>query len=112
MFNEKVALHPLNNRSYNKLSIFMNDQVHCMSCCHLYNLTLKNILGDRRRKTKLSVLTQLFLNRSIQTHGKEGHNPIEDAQAAMSLVNLKLEKGLSFGDVVLGRGLFFGFKPK
>jgi len=61
-----------------------------------------NITGDRRRKTKLSVLTQLFLNRSIQTHGKEGHNPIEDAQAAMSLVNLKLEKGLSFGDVVLG----------
>ena len=55
------------------------------------------------------MLTQLFLNRSIQTHGKEGHNPIEDAQAAMSLVNLKLEKGLSFGDVVLGRGLFIGY---
>jgi len=61
-----------------------------------------NITGDRRKKTKLSVLTQLFLNRSIQTHGKEGHNPIEDAQAAMSLVNLKLDKGLSFGDAVLG----------
>ena len=61
-----------------------------------------NITGDRRRKTKLSVLTQLFLNRSIQTHGKEGHNPIEDAQAAMSLVNLKLDKGLAFGDAVLG----------
>ena len=61
-----------------------------------------NITGDRRRKTKLSVLTQLFLNRSIQTHGKEGHNPIEDAQAAMGLVNLKLEKGLEFGDAVLG----------
>ena len=61
-----------------------------------------NITGDRRRKTKLSVLTQLFLNRSIQTHGKEGHNPIEDAQAAMGLVNLKLEKGREFGDAVLG----------
>merc|ERR1719347_1350654 len=61
-----------------------------------------NITGDRRRKTKLSVLAQLFLNRSIQTHGKEGHNPIEDAQAAMSLINLKLDKGLEFGDVVLG----------
>ena len=61
-----------------------------------------NITGDRRRKTKLSVLTQLFLNRSIQTHGKDGHNPIEDAQAAMGLVNLKLEKGIHFGDAVLG----------
>ena len=61
-----------------------------------------NITGDRRRKTKLSVLTKLFLNRSIQTQGKEGHNPIKDAQAAMGLVNLKLEKGLEFGDAVLG----------
>jgi len=61
-----------------------------------------NITGDRRRKTKLSVLTQLFLNKTIQTAGKEGHNPIEDAQAAMDLVNLKLEKGLQFGDAVLG----------
>ena len=50
----------------------------------------------------MSVLTQLFLNKSIQQHGKEGHNPIEDAQAAMALVNLKLEKGLEFGDAVLG----------
>ena len=61
-----------------------------------------NITGDRRRKTKLSVLTQLFLNKTIQTAGKEGHNPIEDAQAAMDLVNLKLEKGLHFGDAVMG----------
>ena len=29
-------------------------------------------------------------------------SPIEDAQTAMSLVNLKLEKGLAYGDVVLG----------
>jgi len=61
-----------------------------------------NITGDRRRKTKLSVLTQLFLNKTIQTAGKEGHNPIEDAQAAMDLVNLKLVKGLQFGDAVMG----------
>ena len=61
-----------------------------------------NITGDRRRKTKLSVLTQLFLNKTIQTAGKQGHNPIEDAQAAMDLINLKLEKGLQFGDAVMG----------
>merc|ERR1719500_1934828 len=61
-----------------------------------------NITGDRRRKTKLSVLAHLFLNRTIQSQGKLGHNPIEDAQAAMNLVVLKLSKGLEFGDVVLG----------
>ena len=38
----------------------------------------------------------------IQNHGKDGHSPVEDAQTAMTLVNLKLEKGLAFGDVVLG----------
>merc|ERR1712059_93312 len=44
----------------------------------------------------------LFLNRTIQTQGNEGHSPIEDAQAAMNLVLLKLDKGITFGDVMLG----------
>ena len=61
-----------------------------------------NITGDRRRKSKLSTLAHLFLNMKIQTQGKHGHSPVEDAQTAMTLVNLKLEKGLAFGDVVLG----------
>merc|ERR1711874_367701 len=61
-----------------------------------------NITGDRRRKSKLSQLAHLFLNKEIQTEGKRGHNPIEDAQAAMNLVLLKLEKGYEFGDVILG----------
>ena len=50
----------------------------------------------------MSTLAHLFLNMKIQTQGKHGHSPVEDAQTAMTLVNLKLEKGLSFGDVVLG----------
>ena len=61
-----------------------------------------NITGDRRRKSKLSTLAHLFLNMKIQTQGKHGHSPVEDAQTAMALVNLKLAKGLAFGDVVLG----------
>ena len=61
-----------------------------------------NITGDRRRKSKLSTLAHLFLNMKIQTQGKHGHSPVEDAQTAMTLVNLKLERGLAFGDVVLG----------
>ena len=47
LFNAKVATkspHPLNNSSYNNLSIFMNDQVHCMSCCHLYKYLSFEIL--------------------------------------------------------------------
>ena len=65
----------------------------------VYNLT-----GDRRRKSKLSVLAHLFLNKQIQTgeNTKLGHNPEEDALAAMNLVLLKLEKGYEFGDVLLG----------
>ncbi len=36
--------------------------------------------------------------------GKDGHNPIEDALAAMELVLLKLENGISYGDVRRGYG--------
>ena len=61
-----------------------------------------NITGNRRWKTGLSKLTEMFLNKTIQNHGSNGHHPVEDAGAAMALVNLKLEKGLKFGDAVLG----------
>lgn len=37
--------------------------------------------------------------------GRDGHNPIEDALAAMELVLLKLRNGLVFGDAVLGYGM-------
>ena len=44
----------------------------------------------------------MFLGEEIQKHGEKGHNPIEDSVAAMKLVNLKLQKGYEFGDVLLG----------
>jgi len=83
----------------------LNGDLAALKMMHPYIIDTSvcfNITGDRRRKTKLSVLCHLFLNRTIQNQGKLGHNPIEDAQAAMNLVVLKLEKGIEFGDVILG----------
>eukprot|EP00090_Calanus_glacialis_P004236 TRINITY_DN13135_c0_g1_i1.p1 TRINITY_DN13135_c0_g1~~TRINITY_DN13135_c0_g1_i1.p1 ORF type:complete len:630 (-),score=236.77 TRINITY_DN13135_c0_g1_i1:28-1917(-) len=83
----------------------LNSDLAALQMMHPYVIDTSvcfNITGDRRRKTKLSVLAHLFLNRTIQSQGKLGHNPIEDAQAAMNLVVLKLTKNLEFGDVVLG----------
>ena len=42
-----------------------------------------NISGDRRRKAKLKLLSHLFLGQDIQCHGAKGHDPREDAEAAM-----------------------------
>jgi len=83
----------------------LNSDLSALQMMHPYVIDTSvcfNITGDRRRKTKLSVLAHLFLNRTIQSQGKLGHNPIEDAQAAMNLIVLKLERGLEFGDVILG----------
>jgi len=63
----------------------------------IYNLT-----GHRKWKSKLSLLTETFLKRPIQT-SIYGHNPIEDSIAAMELVVLKLQEGPTFGDVILSR---------
>jgi RNA exonuclease 1 len=83
----------------------LNCDLAAMQMLHPYVIDTSvcfNITWDRRRKSKLSLLAHLFLNMRIQTQGKHGHSPIEDAQTAMKLVNLKLEKGLAFGDVVMG----------
>ena len=45
-----------------------------------------NLSGFRKRKSKLSMLSAVFLNLKIQQHEKtsgKGHDPIEDARAAM-----------------------------
>jgi len=83
----------------------LNSDLTALKMMHPYVIDTSvcfNISGERRRKAKLAVLSHLFLNRAIQNHGKLGHSPIEDAQASMSLVNLKLKKGLAYGDAVLG----------
>jgi len=63
-----------------------------------------NLTGYRTWKSKLSLLCETFLNRHIQK-SLDGHNPIEDAIAAMELVVLKLQEGLLFGDAILTRGV-------
>jgi len=60
-----------------------------------------NISGDRRRKAKLKLLSHMFLGQEIQCAADKGHDPKEDAEAAMKLVLLKLEKGLNFGDAII-----------
>ena len=42
-----------------------------------------NITGNRRKKTKLSTLAALFLGEEIQREDKMGHDPKEDACAAL-----------------------------
>lgn len=44
----------------------------------------------------LKWLTQEFLGRVIQ-HGENGHSSVEDAQACLDLVKLKLARGMHFG---------------
>ncbi|KAK2709065.1 hypothetical protein QYM36_012920, partial [Artemia franciscana] len=65
-----------------------------------------NLTGQRQRKSKLSLMSQIFLGEKIQCH-TSGHDPIEDSIAAMKLVLLKLQMNYSYGDVVLG-----GYVPK
>ncbi|KAI9669108.1 MAG: hypothetical protein M1831_000700 [Alyxoria varia] len=47
-------------------------------------------------KHKLKWLTEKFLQRSIQT-GSDGHDPKEDARAALDLVKLKCQRGPKWG---------------
>jgi len=50
------------------------------------------------RKNSLKWLTNRYLQRNIQQgDGSTGHNPVEDALAALELVKLKLKHGPSFG---------------
>merc|ERR1719277_2783433 len=65
-----------------------------------------NITGERGHKTKLSTLTSIFLNRSIQNMEHNGHCPQEDAIAAMELTLLKIKNGYNFGNVLLGWKMF------
>ncbi|XP_068583846.1 RNA exonuclease 5-like isoform X2 [Cebidichthys violaceus] len=48
---------------------------------------------DFGQKFKLKVLAEIVLQRQIQTEGKKGHNPIEDAVAALELAQYFIKKG-------------------
>jgi RNA exonuclease 1 len=51
------------------------------------------------RRLSLKSLSTQYLNRSIQTvlFTQKGHNSVEDAQATLDLLKLKLKHGVSFG---------------
>jgi DNA polymerase III epsilon subunit-like protein len=58
-----------------------------------------NLSGTRQMKASLKFLAKKFLSQEIQSGF--GHCSQEDAVAAMRLVQLKLEKGIRFGDAVI-----------
>lgn len=58
--------------------------------------------GIRTFKSKLKVLAAAFCDRRIQD-STNGHDPTEDAMAAMELVLLKLKMGIEFGDLAILR---------
>ena len=81
----------------------LNNDLHKLQMFHPYVIdtsVIYNISGDRGRKTKLKTLSHMFLGEDIQTEETKGHDPKEDAIAAMKLVLLKLEKGYDFGDAI------------
>jgi len=51
-----------------------------------------NLTGIAGKKSKLSHLTEVFLEETIQADSG-GHCPLEDARSAMKLVKLKLANG-------------------
>ncbi|KZS03739.1 putative RNA exonuclease NEF-sp [Daphnia magna] len=61
-----------------------------------------NMTGTRSFKSKLKVLAASFCGRQIQ-NSMDGHDPTEDAIAAMELVMLKMKMGTEFGDLILSR---------
>jgi len=58
----------------------------------------------RERKNKLKHLSKRYLDRKIQSgDGVSGHNPVEDALAALELMKLKVKNGPMFGMSLLGK---------
>lgn len=68
----------------------------CLDVGHVLNYTNSNT----EFRNSLKNLTELFLGAQIQS--EFGHCSYEDAWAAMRLAQLKLEKGLMFGNVSFG----------
>ena len=64
----------------------LGNDLRAMQMFHPYVIdtsVIYNISGDRRRKAKLKLLSHMFLGQEIQCAGDKGHDPREDADAAM-----------------------------
>lgn len=80
----------------------LNVDLHALKMMHPYIIDTSlayNLTGDRNRKPKLKCLAKEFLQEDIQI-GKKGHSPVEDSLASLKLVQLKLQRGIEFGDAV------------
>lgn len=81
----------------------LNGDLHALKMMHPYIIdtsVIYNTSGDRKKKTKLARLAAEFLLETIQA-GRNGHDSIEDSWSALKLVQLKLQKSIEFGDVIL-----------
>ncbi|XP_014279340.1 uncharacterized protein Rexo5 isoform X2 [Halyomorpha halys] len=82
----------------------LSNDLKAMQMMHPYVIdtsVIFNLSGVKYRKTKLKVLVEEFLSLRIQTEDKLGHCPIEDAVAAMKLVQEKLRHTPTWGNAVL-----------
>ncbi len=71
----------------------LNCDLNALKLFHPYVIdtsVIYNISGESGRKTSLKTLAHMFLGEEIQDKQGEGHDPKEDAMAAMKLVLLKV----------------------
>ncbi|CAH1398131.1 unnamed protein product [Nezara viridula] len=83
----------------------LNSDLMAMKMMHPFVIdtsVIFNMSGIRQKKTKLRILVEEFLSLKIQTDDAVGHSPVEDAIAAMKLVQAKLEHSPNWGNVILG----------
>ncbi|KAH9381296.1 hypothetical protein HPB48_003277 [Haemaphysalis longicornis] len=81
----------------------LNGDLHALNMMHPYVIdssVVFNLTGVRRIKSKLKLLTEVFLGEAIQT-GTDGHCSAEDASASLRLIKYKLSQGLFYGDSAL-----------
>ncbi|XP_065342545.1 uncharacterized protein LOC135941164 [Cloeon dipterum] len=82
----------------------LNGDLKALEMFHPYCIdtsVIFNINGERKKKTKLKTLYKMFIGGNIQ-EGKQGHDSVEDAAAALKLAQFKLTKSPDYGDAVLG----------
>ncbi|KAB0797028.1 hypothetical protein PPYR_11089 [Photinus pyralis] len=83
----------------------LGNDMHALKMMHPYVIdtsVIYNITGDRKRKAKLQVLAEQFLQKKIQTNTK-GHCSVEDSLASLNLTKHKLQQNIFYGDAVMSK---------
>lgn len=84
----------------------LENDLHALQLSHPFCIDtslLFNFSGRSYIRSGLKALAKIFLNEDIQesAHG-QGHCSIQDARTTLKLLQLKLAKGIQFGNVILG----------